>query len=63
MTLPKPLADPVIAEFRRVRLQRRSVPGQTYLLAVSTLYCRPVFEDDEAARAERHARRVEEVTR
>ncbi|MDY0022230.1 REP-associated tyrosine transposase [Arenimonas caeni] len=51
MTLPKPLADPVIAEFRRVRLQRRSVPGQTYLLAVSTLYCRPVFEDDEAARA------------
>ena len=51
MSLPKPLPDPAIAEFRRVRLQRRSVPGQTYLLTVATLYRRPVFEDDEAARA------------
>lgn len=51
MSQSRPLPDPAIAEFRRVRLERRSVPGQTYLLTVATLYRRPVFADDEAARA------------
>lgn len=36
---------------RRERLARRSVPGRTYVLGVGTLYRRPVFEDDAAARA------------
>ena len=36
---------------RAERLARRSVAGQTYLLTVSTLYRRPIFRDDEAARA------------
>ena len=46
-----PVRDRPDAGFRRVRLERRSVPGQTYLLTVATLYRRPVFADDEAARA------------
>jgi REP element-mobilizing transposase RayT len=33
------------------RLQRPSIPGRTYELTVATLYRRPVFRDDEAARA------------
>ena len=46
-----PVRDQPDAAFRRMRLERRSVPGQTYLLSVATLYRRPVFSDDEAARA------------
>ncbi|KFL36589.1 REP-associated tyrosine transposase [Arenimonas donghaensis] len=46
-----PVHDRPAAGFRRVRLERRSVPGQTYLLSVATLYRRPVFTDDDAARA------------
>lgn len=46
-----PVRDRPDAGFRRVRLERRSIPGQTYLLSVATLYRRPVFADDEAARA------------
>ena len=45
-----PVRDQPDAGFRRVRLERRSVPGQTYLLSVATLYRPPVFSDDEAAR-------------
>lgn len=51
MPPPLPVHDRPDACFRRVRLERRSVPGQTYLLSVATLYRRPVFTDDEAARA------------
>lgn len=36
---------------RARRLERRSVPGRTYELTLATLYRRPVFRDDEAARA------------
>lgn len=36
---------------RRERLARRSVPGRTYVLGIGTLYRRPVFEDEAAARA------------
>lgn len=36
---------------RARRLQRPSIPGRTYELTVATLYRRPVFRDDEAARA------------
>jgi len=36
---------------RARRLERRSVPGRTYELTLATLYRRPVFQDDEAARA------------
>ena len=48
--LPTPVQRPV----RRKRAERqaqRSVAGQTYLVTVATLYRRPVFLDDEAARA------------
>ncbi|HEX4853305.1 REP-associated tyrosine transposase [Arenimonas sp.] len=37
--------------YRARRLEHRSVPGRTYVLTVNTLYKRPVFRDDEAARA------------
>lgn len=46
-----PVRDQPDPGFRRIRLERRSVPGRTYLLSVATLYRRPVFSDDEAARA------------
>ena len=36
---------------RAACLARRSVAGQTYLLTVPTLYRRPVFRDEDAARA------------
>jgi REP element-mobilizing transposase RayT len=36
---------------RAQRLDHRSVPGRTYVLTLATLYRRPVFRDDEAARA------------
>ena len=51
MSSSLPVRDRPDAGFRRVRLERRSVPGRTYLLSVATLYRRPVFSDDEAARA------------
>lgn len=51
MPPPQPVRDRPDNGFRRTRLERRSVPGQTYLLSVATLYRRPVFADDEAARA------------
>ena len=37
--------------YRARRLEHRSVPGRTYVLTINTLYKRPVFRDDEAARA------------
>ena len=52
MSATLPAGDgPVLRPGRAERLARRSVAGQTYLLSVSTLYRRPVFRDDEAARA------------
>jgi REP element-mobilizing transposase RayT len=36
---------------RSRRMDKRSIPGRTYELTVATLYRRPVFSDDEAARA------------
>ena len=36
---------------RAERLARRSVAGETYFLTLPTLYRRPVFRDDDAARA------------
>lgn len=36
---------------RAQRLAIRSIPGQTYVLTLPTLYRRPVFRDDDAARA------------
>ena len=38
-----PVRDQPDPGFRRIRLERRSVPGRTYLLSVATLYRRPVF--------------------
>lgn len=51
MSATLPAADGPLRSFRAQRLARRSVAGQTYELTVSTLYRRPVFSDDEAARA------------
>jgi REP element-mobilizing transposase RayT len=49
VTLP---SDPVAPHRHRTkRLAHRSAPGQTYVLTVPTLYRRPVFRDDDAARA------------
>jgi putative transposase len=48
------LPTPVQRRARRVRADgraQRSAAGQTYVVTVSTLYRRPVFLDDEAARA------------
>lgn len=51
MSPPMPVHDRPDRGLRSIRLERRSVPGSTYLLTVATLYRRPVFLDDEAARA------------
>jgi REP element-mobilizing transposase RayT len=51
MSATLPSNDGPVRSYRAQRLARRSVPGQTYLLAVPTLYRRPVFRDDDAARA------------
>ena len=51
MSSSLPVRDRPDPGYRRVRLERRSVPGQTYQLTIRTLYRRPVFIDDEAARA------------
>ncbi len=51
MSATLPAADGPVRSYRAQRLARRSVAGQTYELTVSTLYRRPVFSDDEAARA------------
>ena len=44
-------SDRRVPSYRAQRLARRSIAGQTYVLTVPTLYRRPVFRDDEAARA------------
>lgn len=46
-----PAAERPARGHRAQRLEHRSVAGQTYVLTVATLYRRPVFRDDEAARA------------
>lgn len=51
MSATLPATQGPVRNYRAQRLARRSVAGQTYLLSVSTLYRRPVFRDDEAARA------------
>lgn len=51
MSATRPAADRTVPSPRAQRLARRSVPGQTYVLTVATLYRRPVFRDDDAARA------------
>jgi putative transposase len=51
MSLPLAGAPPAPRILRERRRQRRSVPGQTYLVTVNTLYRRPLFRDDDAARA------------
>lgn len=51
MSATLPARDGPARSYRAQRLARRSVAGQTYLLTVPTLYRRPVFCDDEAARA------------
>jgi len=49
-TLPAGAGSPP-RNLRAERLARRSAAGRTYFLTVPTLYRRPVFRDDEAARA------------
>lgn len=51
MSATLPAADRTVRSPRAQRLARRSVPGQTHVLTVATLYRRPVFRDDDAARA------------
>lgn len=51
MSATIPAADHPVRSERALRLARRSIPGHTYELSVPTLYRRPVFRDDEAARA------------
>lgn len=46
-----PAGNGDVRSLRAQRLARRSAPGQTYVLTVPTLYRRPVFRDDDAARA------------
>ncbi|MBW8369323.1 MAG: transposase [Arenimonas sp.] len=46
-----PAGKPPPPSLRAQRLAKRSIPGQTYVLTLPTLYRRPVFRDDEAARA------------
>lgn len=48
--LPTPVQRPA-RRSRSERLALRSVPGQTYVVTIATLYRRPVFLDDDAARA------------
>ena len=47
----RPAPDRPAHGHRARPLDRRSLPGRTYLLGVGTLYRRPVFQDDDAARA------------
>jgi putative transposase len=51
MSATLPVIDRPTRGHRARQLAHRSVPGQTYVLTVATLYRRPVFRDDEAARA------------
>lgn len=51
MSATVPALDRALRRLRAERLAHRSIAGQTYFLTVATLYRRPVFRDDEAARA------------
>ena len=51
MSATLPVIDRPARGHRARRLEHRSAPGRTYVLTVATLYRRPVFRDDEAARA------------
>lgn len=51
MSAPATAIDPCPPWGHRSRpTDRRSVAGRTYLIGIGTIYRRPVFDDDEAAR-------------